>query len=232
MSTYFPALRIKNPDHRAFYRRTQVVGLIPIVFSVMLMFSVKPSPGPGLWAVFGLALGLQMILWGVVTMHKPGEPLSERGRRLVEKSDEWLPNVLFFTQQAFLILLLTMLWLCLCQVGYPCSLPLHIIVILLIAPMPLNGWAHARAMTLRTGRSEILQSFFRYTNGILVTLFLALTLTELAKTEDATFASHVPARLIFIWVPSILIIITCVVSFAAHTRPLWKHREGDDSSDY
>jgi len=191
------------------YRRGQLMGLVPVMFSLMLIVSIPKGAGPGPWSILGISAGFQLVLWGCYHLHT-SPPATGWGRWMAEKSDIWYPLFLFGVRKVFLILFFTMLWFCLIDLGYPTSPLLQTIFFTILAIYPIRSLV--REITyfepnVHFENANIILHYFLMTMGI---LFVAVSSTHIAVPMHAPLTKSIPMTVVFIWIPTILVILSCI----------------------
>ncbi|NCC51955.1 MAG: hypothetical protein EOM20_12160 [Spartobacteria bacterium] len=201
--------RFSDKTGHAMYRRGQLMGLVPLLFSLMLIVSIPKGAGPGPWNVLGISAGFQLVLWGGYHLHTH-RPVSAWGRALVEHSDRWYPAFLFGVRKVFLILFFVILWFCLTDLGYPSSPLLHLIFFMIVCIYPVRSVLREFTYSDPDIRFENAEIITHYLLIIMLILFIAVSSTHMAVPMEGPLTKSIPMTVVFIWIPAILVILSCV----------------------
>ncbi len=214
----FGAYRFSAKTCRPYYRQAQLIGLVPIFFALLLALSMRRTPGPGLWSAFGVALGLEIVLAAMYRLHLTEAPKSQRAHELIAQSDQWFPSFLFIIRHLFEILIFLMLWLCLTDLGFPGSLLMHGEFIVLLVLWPIKGLTREIVRTSNLAKHHITDEFFHYLMITTATFLVATSITHFVIPPGKTITSDITPHVVIVWVPAILIVISCIMLFADHRR--------------
>lgn len=205
-----------RPRHRRcvhYYRRTLAVGAVPLALALALAAAYFPRIGPGLFANAGLTLAGLMTLWSVRDMQTRA-PVSRWGRWIVSRMDDLFPALLIGLQGWFVLMTTVLIWFTVAELGFRGSIfsGCMLFGILLLAPIRriLAGTEPPHPHPLR----ELLSEGLGHLNTILVTLFVAGSLTSLNRPDPTN--TEPPMMIIVIWLAATLVILTCVILFLDH----------------
>jgi len=207
----FPQYRISDRQALDRFRLTQKIGLFPLFVAIVMMCARPAGPGPGLWCVLGLSLGLELFFWGAYALHRDPGSTSPLCNRLKATSDCWYPPLLFVTQNIFILLTIVVFWLTLQELGgIPTSLWINLNILLLALLIPV--YRLAKEMMLRSDdvKHVLWEKASRYLLVILgTTLAMALWL-DFSLPETGPIPPDLMFRLLFLGVIACLVILTCV----------------------
>jgi hypothetical protein len=206
----FPQYRISDRHGLPHFRMTQKIGLFPIFVTLVMMFARPAGPGPGLWCVFGLAAGLEILLWGAHSLHVDTGGRLGFGQRLKAASDGWYPLFLFAIQNIFILLTVAIFWLTLQELGVPSSIWINLNVAILALLIP--GYRLAREMMQRNDdvKYVLCEKACRYLIvSLLTTLAFGSWLTFILP-ETGTPPPDVLFRILVVGVAACLVVLTCV----------------------
>lgn len=205
-----------RPQHRRcvqYYRRTLVVGTVPLALALWLAYVHFPRIGPGLFANAGLSLAGLMTLWSVREMQTRA-PGTRWGRWIASRMHDLFPALLIGLQGWFVLLTALLMWFTVAELGFPGGIfsGINLFGILLLAPIRriLAGTEPAHPHPLR----ELLSEGLGYLNAILVTLFITGVLTAINRPSPTS--TEPPMIIILIWMVAVLTILTCVILFLDH----------------
>jgi hypothetical protein len=220
---------VERKTARDFYHQARLVGLVPILFALMMIVSMPSSCGPGPWCVFGTGAGLQLILWGAYELHFQSPPKTRWGQRLVRHTDHWFPPFLFIVRNLFILLILSMLWLSLVDLGFPSTWPLHLVVILILVLLPIKGLTSEYAYATGEPRHVIANDSIRTAFISLTAIFIAMLLTHQAIPTDEPLTGDVSPILVLIWLPAILVSLTFIIITMDQARKLRTPQDSEAS---
>ncbi len=187
------------------------MGLFPLLVTLVMMFAMPNGPGPGLWCLLGLTVGLELILWGAYALHREPALVSRWGNRLKATSDRWYPLLLFSAQNLFVLLTIAVFWLTLRKLGGILASPwININVLLIVLLIP----AHRVARDLMSRSHDAIHVFWekacRYLMVILgVTLAMAIWLDSVLP-GNGLIAPELMFRILILSVTASLVILTCI----------------------
>ena len=178
---------------------------------MVMMYARPAGPGPGLWCVLGLSLGLGLILWGAYALHVDPKSTSRLCCRLKATSDSWYPPLLFITQNIFVLLTIVVFWLTLQELGgIPSSLWINLNILLLALLIPV--YRLAKEMMLRSDdvKHVLWEKVSLYMLVIFgTTLAMALWL-NFSLPETGLIPPDLMIRILFLGVAASLVILTCI----------------------
>lgn len=215
----FESYRFSNKLSFDHFMHACYLGGVTVIFSLLVLLSVRPADRIPPWAVLGLAGGLALILAGAFGLHRV-TPRSRLGCFLKHHSDRWFPVFLFCVRIFFLISFAILLWVTLQHLGLPSSWTINSLFALLLVIVPLKGILRECLSQNHTEKREILNDFSRYFMTAVSALLIVLVLTSLS--ENPVSANSLDMIDIFLWIFAILIVTTCLILFLGrlpHHRP-------------
>jgi hypothetical protein len=207
----FPQYRILDRQALSRFRLTQKIGLFPLFVAIVMMYARPAGPGPGLWCVLGLSLGMELIVWGAYALHFDSKSASGFCSRLKETSDRWYPPLLFATQNVFVLLTIVVFWLTLRELGsIPSSLWINLNILLLALLIPV--YRLAKEMMLRSDdvKYVLREKASRYLIVILGTTLAMAIWLDFSLPETGQIAPDLMIRILFLGVAASLVILTCI----------------------
>lgn len=212
----YPHYRPSERGSRQEVRRAQLLGLVPVAVALALLEARGQRAGAGLWAGFGLAFGLQLVLWGACDIVFGDSPLSPAAVRLKASRDAWFPAFLFGTQTGFLLVAVALMWLTLCDVGFPATVWQHLQVALLAAAIPVSRWTRETARVRETPRASIAAEAVNYATVVLSVLLVASSMTLFMVPAGEPLSADMFPLVLALWVITVLVVLTCVILFLDH----------------
>jgi hypothetical protein len=201
--------------YRSRCQRVRALGLLPVLFAITLLIATNLRPAPGLWSVIGIAIGMELVIWGADALHKPGTRRSRLAERLVSHTQSWMPRLLFGIENAFIALAMIILWFTLADIGFPAGLFDHVVFAALLLQMPFRRFLRRRALIAPTMWNHLTDDVSRYVLYSLVALFIASVSTGFILPPGQPLDREPPASVLFLWVPAILVCIAMVVLAAS-----------------
>lgn len=207
----FPQYRISDRQALNRFRLTQRIGLFPLFVAIVMMYARPAGPGPGLWCVLGLSLGMEMLLWGAYALHVDPKSTSRICGRLKATSDNWYPLLLFVAQNIFILLTIAVFWLTLQELGgISSSRWINLNIVLLVLLIPLYRFAKEMMLRSDDAKHVLWEKTSRYLVVILgTTLALAFWL-DFSLPEKGPIPPDLMARILFLGVAASLVILTCI----------------------
>lgn len=206
----FPQYRISDRHAVTRFRMAQKMGLFPIFVALVMMFARPAGPGPGLWCVFGLAAGLELLLWGGYFLHEDPAGRPGFGQRMKTASDSWYPYFIFTIQNMFILLTVVIFWLTLQELGVPSSFWINLHLVLIAALIP--GYRIANEMMLRKDNIKyvLYEKSCRFLIVILCTTLALMIFLRYSLPAAGAANPDVLIRILIVGVLSCLVILTCV----------------------
>lgn len=209
----FPQYRPSERNAGRHVATTRRLGLVPLAIALLLMTAARGGPGPGLWSALGIAVGLHLILGGAHALIRTPGHRTPVGDSLARRADEWFPLFLFAMQGAFALLTVAILWLTMCDLGFPVTPAHHIEVVLLALLALAYRLAHEAALADDHPRYELAEKLARNLIVILVTLWIAGTLTSILIPPGETLPKEKIPGFTAMWVAASIVILICVATF-------------------
>ena len=206
--------RIGHRLLRIHFRRTVVAGVLPL-FMALLLATGKSQAGPGSLAGGGLAVAGLLMLFGLRGLHQESE-LTRPARWMVEHSDRWFPALLLLLQNFFIALCVLQLWFTTAALGFPATLLQHALIIALLVLSPIRRILHGTYPPQPSAWRELTVEFLRYVNASLGALFLATLITRLMVPPGDRMSQGLPAGVILVWVPAVLVMLGSIILFIDH----------------
>lgn len=223
----FPQYRLSERNCGRHVRTTQKLGLVPLFVALLLMTTAKGGSGPGLWSALGVAAGLHLLLWGAYSLTHTPERKSPWGDTLARTANDWFPLFLFSMQSAFLLLTLAILWMTLCNLGFPATAVQHVEVALLALLAPAYRLAHEATLADDSPRYELAAKFARNMIVILATLWLAGTATWYIVPPGEPLPGHKMPVFTAMWIGAAVVILLCVATFLDRLLHVRAQRKND-----
>lgn len=204
------------------YLVTQRIGFLPILVAALLLYAHPHDPGQGLWCALGLALGLELILWGAYDLRRPGSAQTRWGRHLTARLDFWFPPLMFVIRYAFVALLLIVLWVTIHELGFPTTWWHHGLFILLVVALPTGRFMREIVGAGESTRGmELLSRFFFYFNIALFTVICVGTLSSVIIAQSEPYQTDPSPALVLLWLCAVLGLLSCAVLFIGDWRRLY-----------
>lgn len=194
---------------------TQRMAFLPMAVAVTLIAAHGIRTGPGLWMALGASAALALMLWSAYAIHRPWPGRTRLACRMAAASDSWFPTFVIFVQGGIAAVTLLMFCFTLVELGYrsaPMQFPLLAALLILL---PFRRLSRLRNAEQSTAGRELTALFAQYLHWILLTLFLATTIGNLGPSGPAASTDESVGGLL-IWIPAILVIVSCVVLFIDH----------------
>jgi len=203
--------RITDRHALSRFRLTLRMGLFPLLVTLVMMFAMPAGPGPDLWCMFGLTIGLELILWGAHALHREPAVVSRWGNRLKATSDAWYPLLVFSVQNLFILLTIAVFWLTLRKLGGVLASPwVNINILLLALLIP----AHRFAKELMSRTNDLTHVFWekacRYLMVILGTTLAMAFWLDYVLPQTGPIAPELMFRILILSVSASLVILVCV----------------------
>ncbi len=208
--------KLSNRRSKEHYMRTFLLGFIPTGVALMMMYAQPEDHSPFVVSILGLSIAFQMILWSGREIHRTRDPLTPAGQHLVSISDAWFPHFLMFMQGLNICITVLLLWFSICALGFKSVAIQHVILFFALILHPLRRMLTYAVITETTRRKEIARELVHYLQIIFLTLFLAMTFHLVMLPPEQLQSDTLPLGAIMLWVPAILVIISCVVLFIDH----------------
>ncbi len=191
----------------------QWLGLVALSLPMALFWAQPEPPGPGLYSATGIAIGLHLVLWGAFHLFDAEPKSTPVARYLIRMGERWFPFLLFGVKYSFLLIVLTLLWQTLDDVGLRVGLWLQILFGLLLVSIPLrrltSEWAYADDSSL----ADLCSSFVKYLMRILITILVAVFIEIVIIQQSSPYHTDTDMFSIFIWIVALLNIFSSVVLF-------------------
>jgi hypothetical protein len=200
------------PEH---FRRTFAAGLVPVGLALLTWWSHFPRGGPGIYATAGLAISGLLMLWSLRAVHSDAG-ISGLSRRLIARSDRWYPAALILAQSFFIALTVLLLWFTICELGFAASWLQHSLLIAYLLLLPIRRILQGTEPMHPSPLHELVMEFLGYLNTCIVTLFIAGCATLALLPPDKPLTGELPPSIVLVWLPAILVIITCVILLIDH----------------
>jgi hypothetical protein len=200
------------PEH---FRKSLGTGAVPALLALWIGVSRFPHGGPGLYAACGLALAGLLMLWSARQVHRERD-VSRFTRWLVRYSDAWYPSFVLVCQNFFVGLTVMLLWLTVCELGYAASWLQHTLLLLLLALSPLRRILHGTEPMNPSPLRELFTEALGYLHATLLAVFLASSISIALLPPDKPLTGALPLSVVMVWVPAVLVIITCVILLIDH----------------
>jgi hypothetical protein len=211
--TLFPQYRPSERNAHRHVLATQKLGLVPLFMALLLAVATRGGPGPGLWSALGIGAGLHLILWGAHGLIHTLERKSPVGNSLARNADAWFPLFLFSIQGAFTLLTVAILWLTMCDLGFPVTLAHHVEVVLLALLALAYRLAHEAALADEAPRYELAAKLARNLIIILATLWIAGTVTSILIPPGESLPKEKIPGFTAMWIAASVVILLCVATF-------------------
>ena len=208
-----PEYQLSNRSCRTHLMHTRWLGIVAIVVTLLLMFGSPTSPAAGLWCALGLAVGLEMILWGLYEINYTSDRKTIIGMWLLKRSEKVFPVVLYLMQHAFTVILLLVLWFTLGQLGFPTGVGRSTCFVMILTLFPLRRLFLELVETESEEAKNLPAEFAGYLNLCLIVTLLVSLLTAYLLPQGLTTAEKIPEPLLVMWVPTILTMLVCLVLF-------------------
>lgn len=190
-----------------------------MTFPLLLIVSAPSDAGPFVWFTLGTGIGIELILWGAYRLHDV-IPATRWAGLLKRRTDAWFPLFLLLTRKLLILVFSVLLWFTLQDMGFPSSPLINILFVLLLIVIPIKGFLLEYNHAAQTPASELLHDGARYLIIMISSIFTATVLTTFGQSENTT-ASEINLAFIFVWLISILVVITCLLLFLSR---LPRHR--------
>lgn len=199
---------------RVHFRRILITGLMPI--GICLLMTTAPSPpGPGWYAVFGLALAGLLLQLGLYGLHKEPE-LTRAGRWLMKRAEKWHAAALVVLQCHFVSLCVLLLWFAVVDLGLIASVFHHALLIFILGLAPLRQVLHGTYSPDAKPLHEVTVEFLRYVNASAIAVFIASVFTQIIMPPGERFAQGLPPTLVLVWLPAVLVVLTSIILMIDH----------------
>jgi|GEM_PF-2906120 len=221
---YFERFMPSRRQSRNPLQHTHQAGWLTTVLTAFLMWAQPRWPGPGLWAVLGLSVGMQCLVYGALALQDKHIPKTRIGHLLATHMVRWFPWLVFVAQTTYLFLIVTVLWMSAQMLGVHAPAWVHTTLYILLVLIPVRRiifeWASHRGQDIRTPVQDALQYF----TVIVVTLLIGVLATHFVSPFGHPITGDNSVPLIFIWVIATLVILSCVVLFIDNTFSKRKRR--------
>ncbi len=225
----FPQYRPSSRTATGFIRLTQKLGLIPIFIALFLMFGKPQGAGPGLWAAFGLGIGLELLLWGASELRPWAGLETAAGKRLAAGADDWFPLFLVGVQTAFVYLAMVPLWSMVAELAMPSAFWIHLNIALIALLIPVYRIAREGRRVSDLPRPELRERFVRYLGIVLCAVLAAGTWTWMNLPDEGSMPRELWPLFVIAWLLAILVILACVALFIDHWLRLNKAMQAPPS---
>lgn len=195
------------------FQRTLYAGLVALGVNLLLT-AARPDPGPGLVACLGLSVAALLSLCGLRDLLRETR-LSQPCRLLKSRADAWFPATLVLHQNFFIALILLPLWWATADLGFPASPFTNALIFFLLGISPLRRILEGTHTDLSSAGREILMEGLRYLFVAALTILLTTWLAQMGQAPGATGQAPSPGAII-LWMPCVLIVLTCFVLFLDH----------------
>jgi len=187
------------------------LGGIASGFSLLILLSTTPAERILPWTVFGVTLGMILVLAGAFFLHRV-TPASRWGQWLTARSNRWFPLFLFLMQKTFFTLFAILLWAVLYHLGVPFSWFRNILFFLLLFLLPIKSVVREQAVARPAQRMEILNDLFHYLAVAISTLLTVSIITSLtiSPTSSPTDLNMID---ILLWILALLVLAICLILF-------------------
>lgn len=206
-------MRYRPEDRRskAPILKTRQTGWLVVLLILFLNWAAWPEWSPARYAMWGVSFGLLMMLRGALDLTKPRMRKTALGRRLMASRDRWFPLMLFFIQNIYLFLIVSVLWFSMVALGLTVHIWVHINLYILLSLLTvrrlLSEWAGLQDSSIRTPIQDGLQ----FLTGIVITLLLATALTHFFAPFGHPITGDNSLPLIFVWVIAVLIVLFYII---------------------
>ena len=203
--------KITDRRMRKGYHWAQWSSAVPIAVILAIGLANNWVVSPALWSGLGIVVGTQLLLAGSYRLHTTDDTLSGWGRRLEASADTWFPSLLFAAQTVNVLTVLLVLWFSLQALSL--NIPFwHNVNILGIAVLvPLRMVLRSLAETRSSERLTTMADLLGYPLAAFIALITAGTLGSAFQTEAAASQAGVPAPLLVVWVPALLVVLVSSV---------------------
>ncbi len=219
----FVQYRLTEYSGRANAVFTLKAGLLMVLVSGLLLLAT-PVRGPGLWCAFGLALGLQLLLWGAFKRQSTSLETDRAAGQKPRGSEDAFPFLLFGVQTLFTFIAIALGWLTICGLEIPTTAWRHVNVALLTIMIPAYRLSSEFERTTESFGSAVLKELFRTLSFIFITTFvfgllMALTIPPTKNVPEESLIYYISA-----WVVLIIIICAYAILFISHVSHLRAQR--------
>ena len=195
------------------FQRTLYAGLVALGVTLLLT-TARPDPGPGLVSGLGLSAAGLLSLTGLRSLLRETR-LSRSGQRLKAHAESWFPAALILHQNFFIALILLPLWWATAELGFPATPFMHTLLMLLLGLAPLRRILEGTHTETASAGREILMEGLRYIFYSLLAILLTTCVARQGQTPGEVAPAPSPGA-IFLWMPCVLIVLTCFVLFLDH----------------
>lgn len=195
------------------YQRTFYAGMVALGVNVLLA-TARPDPGPGLVAGLGLSGAGLLSLAGLRGLLHESR-LTGPGHNLKTRADAWFPAALILHQNYFIALILLPLWWATAELGFPASPFMHVVLLLLLGLAPWRRILEGTHTEAASAGREILMEGLRYTYYSLLAILITTCIARQGQTDHQSTPPPATGS-IFLWLPCVLIVLTCFILFLDH----------------
>lgn len=216
MEAPFPQFKPSSTEGLRHFHATQFMLTAPLYVSLVLMIAQGNTPGPGLWSVFGFAVGLSLILAGLRRTCFDKDVRTRWGQHLCNRSDFWMPWILFGARCASIALTTALFWAVAVENGMPATLWIHILIIAILIFFFAYQWASA--MATHTERTVWISAaeFLRYALYTLAAFLGGGLITLFAAPPGHRIPSEQHMFIVLLWIAVLMVPVVCSLLWTNH----------------
>lgn len=216
MDAPFPEYRPSAPTGYRNFRNAQYAALGILLASLLLMIAQPVAPGPGLYLIFGVTLGISLVLSGLEKIFFQNGYSTAWGRRLNERRNALGPWILYSAQTILLFLGVSLFWVPSAHYILPASFFLHANVVLLMLAIPAYRLVAAYARVTEADHwisaAQLLRSAVLSLAAVLLGGLITAALAP--PRQGIPQGSH--AFLVLIWLGVLMVPVVCALLWANH----------------
>lgn len=180
------------------------------------MIAQPTVPGPGLYLIFGVTLGISLVLSGLEKVFFQKGYSTSCGRHLNERRNALGPWILYSAQTILLFLGVSLFWMTSVHYILPASVFLHANVVLLMLAIPgyrlVAAYARVTEADLWMSAAELLRSTVLSLAAVLLGGLITTTLAP--PGQGIPRGSH--AFLVLVWLGVLMVPVVCALLWANH----------------
>lgn len=207
--------RLRHRRFGEYFRRTLIIGFVPLGLAVWLAFIHFPSVGPGLFANAGLCTAGLLLLWAARAMHRV-PPRAAWGGRLAARGDALIPALLIGTQGWFVLLTAMLIWFTIIELGVNANPVQHILLVATLVLIPSRRIVDGTTPQQASPWRELFSEGLGYAHVCCATLFLATVFSTAILPPDKPLTDKLPPGVVIVWMAAVLTLLTCLILFLDH----------------
>jgi hypothetical protein len=210
-----------KPGNRYFEsqaRITQAISWVTVAVNLLIIVASPRDPGNIYWFLLGSSFGLALIFKGSLGLLPHRSSYTRTGVYLHEQFEMWFPLFQFWLRYIFVILCLTAFWLQLLSQGLSVSISMNICLAGVLLLLPCDWLLLEKSRHATSPKWYRLHEMTRFLITFAICVIVGLVAQDFLPTPEETMTRQVPLRVVLIWTPISLIILSNLIVLLGRIR--------------